>query len=126
MGSIVNRRKLHDGLNCRNTIQQMMLMNKRKEALTAMMYPFLRVDDSTEIAHSELLDGNMVKVYFERPDERDCFHHATCYLPDYHWEDILGFSDEEIKRFHKLLKSVEFLIYCKIQKSNAQDEECEG
>ncbi len=39
---------------------------------------------------------------------------------------ILGFSDEEIKRFHKLLKSVEFLIYCKIQKSNAQDEECEG
>ncbi len=97
MGSIVNRRKLHDGLNCRNTIQQMMLMNKRKEALTAMMYPFLRVDDSTEIAHSELLDGNMVKVYFERPDERDCFHHATCYLPDYHWEDILGLCSSSEK-----------------------------
>ena len=53
-----------------------------------MMYPFLTLDDKTEIVHSEMKPDGSVKVYLERPDEKDCFHHAACYLPGYGCEDI--------------------------------------
>ena len=55
-----------------------------------MLYPFMTLDDGTEIVHSETLPDGRVKVYIEKPDEKDCFHHATCYLPDYEWQDIFG------------------------------------
>ena len=61
-----------------------------------MMYPYLTLDDETEIVHSELLKDNTVKVYIEKPDESDGFHFASCYLPGYEWKDISGFSEEEI------------------------------
>lgn len=44
-----------------------------------MMYPFLTLDDNTEIVHSEMLPDKRVKVYVEKPDEKDCFHSAVCY-----------------------------------------------
>ena len=47
-----------------------------------MMYPFMTLPDETEIVHSQMLDDGRVKVYIEKPDRQDCFHHATCYLPD--------------------------------------------
>jgi len=43
-----------------------------------MMYPFLTLDDETEIVHSEMLPDERVKVYIEKPDAKDGFHHATC------------------------------------------------
>ena len=46
-----------------------------------MMYPFLTLDDQTEIVHSQLLDDGSVKVYVEKPDEKGGFHSASCYLP---------------------------------------------
>lgn len=48
-----------------------------------MMYPFMTLDDDTEIVHSEMLPDGRVKVYIEKPDAKDCFHSAVCYLPDY-------------------------------------------
>ena len=42
-----------------------------------MMYPFMTLNDETEIVHSEMLKNGKVKVYIEKPDEKDCFHHAT-------------------------------------------------
>lgn len=51
-----------------------------------MMYPFLTLDDGTEIVHSEMLPEGRVKVYMERPDEELGFLHATCFLPGYEWE----------------------------------------
>ena len=50
---------------------------------TGMMYPFLTLDGRTEIVHSEMNPDGRVKVYMERPDEKDGFHYAACYLPDY-------------------------------------------
>ena len=50
-----------------------------------MMYPFMTLDDDTEIVHSDMLPDGRVKVYIERPDEKYGFRHATCYLPDYTW-----------------------------------------
>ena len=47
-----------------------------------MMYPFMTLDDNTEIVHSEMQPDHRVKVYIEKPDEKDCFHSAVCYLPD--------------------------------------------
>ena len=75
-----------------------------------MMYPFLTLDDGTEIVHSEMLDDNTVKVYIEKPDEKDCFHYATCYLPAYRWENIFGFTQEEISRFQEVIESTAHLI----------------
>ena len=64
-----------------------------------MMYPYLTLNDDTEITHSELRPDGRVKVYIETPDERDGFHNATCYLPDYTWESIHGYSDQEMAYF---------------------------
>lgn len=75
-----------------------------------MMYPFMTLDDKTEIVHSEMLKDGTVKVYIEKPDEKDCFHYATCYLPDYRWEDIYGFSEDEINKYLDVLKSTAHLI----------------
>ncbi len=75
-----------------------------------MMYPFLTLDDETEIVHSEMRPDGSVKVYLERPDAADCFHHASCYLPDYRWEAISGFSKEDISRYQEVIESTAHLI----------------
>lgn len=75
-----------------------------------MMYPFLTLDDGTEIVHSEMLEDHRVKVYLEKPDASDCFHCATCYLPGYKWEDVSGFTDEEMARYQEVLESTAHLI----------------
>ena len=75
-----------------------------------MMYPFLTLDDKTEIVHSEMYTNGSVKVYMERPDEKDCFHYATCYLPEYKWEDIFGFTEKEIERLKEVIESTAHLI----------------
>ncbi|MBQ3725339.1 MAG: hypothetical protein IJQ17_01025 [Oscillospiraceae bacterium] len=75
-----------------------------------MMYPFLQIDGDTEIVHSEMLPGGEVKVYVEKPDAKDGFHHATCFLPTYRWEDIQGFSAKEIDRYQEVIESTAHLI----------------
>ena len=75
-----------------------------------MMYPFLTLDDSTEIVHSQTLQDGNVKVYIEKPDEKDEFHHATCFLPEYRWIDIFGFSDTDIQKYQKIIESTAHLI----------------
>ena len=75
-----------------------------------MMYPFLTLDDKTEIVHSEMKPDGSVKVYLERPDEKDCFHHAACYLPGYRWEDIFAYSDMELTYFKKIIRNNAHLI----------------
>ena len=47
------------------------------------MYPFMTLNDNTEITYSSPLqtaDGKQVKVYIETPIQ-DGFKNATCYLP---------------------------------------------
>lgn len=75
-----------------------------------MMYPFMTLDDDTEIVHSDMQPDGRVKVYMERPDEKYGFRHATCYLPDYTWEDIYHFSQKDIDRFQKIIESTAHLI----------------
>ncbi len=75
-----------------------------------MMYPYITLDDGTEIVHSQMEDDNTVKVYIEKPDEKDGFHYATCLLPEYEWKDIFGFSDDEISRFNTIIENNAHLI----------------
>lgn len=74
------------------------------------MYPFMTLDDGTEIVHSEMHSDGRVKVYLEKPDTKDCFHHASCYLPDYTWEDILGFTQADLDRYLEVIQSTAHLI----------------
>lgn len=74
-----------------------------------MMYPFLTLDDCTEIVHSEQKKNGDVEVYIEKPDEKDGFHHAECWLPGYRWENISGFSAEDVTRYQKIIESAHFL-----------------
>ena len=75
-----------------------------------MMYPFMTLDDEAEIVHSEFLPDGRVKVYVEKPDEKDCFHHLTCYLPDYTVEESFGFTDAEKKKYLDVIRSTAHLI----------------
>ena len=70
------------------------------------MYPFLTLDDGTEIVYSQTLEDGSVKVYIEKPDEKDGFHHATCFLPEYRWTDILGFSGMDIQKYRKIIELI--------------------
>jgi hypothetical protein len=75
-----------------------------------MMYPFLTLDDGTEIVHSERKVDGSVKVYFEKPDAETCFRSAVCWLPAYRWEDVNGFSADEISYAESVVKSTAHLI----------------
>ena len=74
-----------------------------------MMYPFMTLNDDTEVTHSEMRDGR-VKVYIETPDEKDVFHHAVCWLPEYRWENISGYTDDEMNYFKLLIRNNAHLI----------------
>ena len=75
-----------------------------------MMYPFLTLDDETEIVHSDVLTDGKVRVYVEKPDEKDCFHHMTCYLPKYEVTEVFGFSREETEKYLEIIRSTAHLI----------------
>ena len=75
-----------------------------------MMYPFMNFPDGTSITHSEMQPDGTVIVYIETPDEKDCFHNAVCYLPKYKWENISGYSDEDIEKYQKIIESTSHLI----------------
>ena len=70
-----------------------------------MMYPFMTLEDNTEIVHSEILeDGKSVKVYIEKPVIGG-FYSAECYLPEYRWQNIQGFTPEEISAYENIILS---------------------
>lgn len=78
-----------------------------------MMYPYMTLADETEIVHSQIIEKNGIQkiiVNFERPTE-DGFDSARCELPDYKWTENVGYSDEEIAMFEKLLQSNAHLLY---------------
>ena len=75
-----------------------------------MMYPFMTLNDDTEITHSELKEDGRVKVYIETPDEKDGFHNATCWLPEYRWENIRGYTETEMDYFKQLMRTNAHLI----------------
>ena len=78
--------------------------------MTGMMYPFMTLNDDTEITHSEMKEDGRVKVYIETPDEKDGFHHAVCWLPEYRWENIQGYTEDEMSYYRQLIRNNAHLI----------------
>ena len=70
-----------------------------------MMYPYLTLNDDTEITHSEMKADGSVKVYIETPDDEGGFHSAVCWLPEHRWEDVRGYSPSEMTYFKKLVRN---------------------
>ena len=70
----------------------------------------MTLNDGTEIVHSEMKPDGRVKIYIEKPVPGG-FHDATCYLPKCTWENIHGFTEDEMVYFKKLVdaKSAEIL-----------------
>ena len=75
-----------------------------------MMYPFLTLDDSAEIVHSEMHPDGTVQIYVEKTDERDCFHSGSCIIPGYRWENVSGFTQAELSRYEEVIRSTAHLI----------------
>ena len=75
-----------------------------------MMYPFMTLDDETEITHSEFLPDDKVKVYVEKADAKDGFHDMTCYLPSYEITSVQGFSKAEQDKYMEIIRSTAHLI----------------
>ncbi len=75
-----------------------------------MMYPYMTLNDDTEITHSEMKPDGRVKVYIETPDAKDGFHSAVCWLPDYSWEAIQGYSDSQMTYYRQLIRNNAHLI----------------
>lgn len=75
-----------------------------------MMYSYLTLNDDTEITHSEMDSEGRVMVYIETPDKKDGFHNATCFLPDYTWKNIHGYSTYEMEYFRGLIHNNAHLI----------------
>ena len=74
------------------------------------MYPFMQTYVDTGSVQSSTLPNGEVKVYIEKPDAVDGFHHAACFLPGYRWEDVQGFTAEQIARFQEVIESTAHLI----------------
>ncbi|MBQ3586134.1 MAG: hypothetical protein IJQ75_08305 [Synergistaceae bacterium] len=69
-----------------------------------MMYPFMTLNDGTEITHSEMYQDGSVKVYIETPTDNG-FKNAECWLPMNRWE-INGYSWLEMQYLkHLVMKS---------------------
>ena len=62
------------------------------------------------LVHSEVLENERVKVYVEKPDAKEGFHHMICYLPKYELEDVYGFSQREVDKYMEIIKSTAHLI----------------
>lgn len=74
-----------------------------------MMYPYMTLADDTEITHSGVHEDGTVKVYIETPCEEG-FHHATCVLPGYEWQDVQGYSAAQMKEFDSFVHHNAHLI----------------
>ena len=76
----------------------------------SMMYPFMTLNDDTEVTHSEMKEDGRVKVYIETPDSKGGFHSAVCWLPAHQWTDVHGYTNAEMDYFKQLIRNNAHLI----------------
>ena len=74
-----------------------------------MMYPFMTLNDDTEITHSEMYPDGTVKVCIETPTDDGRFKSAECWLPMFRWENN-GYSYLEMLFLRQLVMRNEALF----------------
>lgn len=75
-----------------------------------MIYPYMTLNDNTEITHSKMSSEGEVKVYIEKPNDNGGFDNATCILPRYEWIEVNGYTKEDIAKWQKFLENNAHLI----------------
>ena len=76
-----------------------------KKSVTAKYYIQVMVFSGSVWYNSK----EQVRVYFEKPVYGG-FHSAYCYLPEYKWDQVEGFSSEEIQNYQEYLESVAHIV----------------
>ena len=70
-----------------------------------MLYPFLTLEDKTDIVYSNVYSHNgeeCVLIKFERwNDDRDDFDSMECELPNGKMKNIIGFTQEEANYYNR-------------------------
>ena len=74
-----------------------------------MKYPYMTLNDDTEITHSDLREDGSVLVYIETPTDTG-FNHASCILPTYKWEDVVGYNENDLQKIDKIIHNNAHLI----------------
>ena len=69
-----------------------------------MVIPFITLDDGTEFVCSDLTPDGRVRIDIERPDAKLCFKTATCWLPNYTWENVSGLTPEEVGELQGIIE----------------------
>ncbi|MFR4568586.1 MAG: hypothetical protein ACLT5H_00485 [Collinsella stercoris] len=74
-----------------------------------MFYNYAELEDGTQVAFSNVLDGGEVQVSIERPIELG-FDFALCVIPAFEWTAIEGFDDADIDRLEFFVRDNAQLI----------------
>lgn len=74
-----------------------------------MIYPFLTLDDDTEIVHTEILKDGSVKVRAETP-VFDGFNYMVVYLPSYKIFEVHNYTYDEFEKYMAVIRDSEKLI----------------
>ena len=71
-----------------------------------MEYPFITLDNGTQISHSEMLADRSVLVYIRK----DAFHRAVLVLPAQEWREVTGFTADELAEYNRVILKMTPLI----------------
>ena len=71
-----------------------------------MEYPFITLDDGTQISHSEMLADRSVLVYIRR----DAPCRAVYALPAQAWREAAGFTADELEHIKRVIMKMTSLI----------------
>lgn len=75
-----------------------------------MMWSYVKFNDETQIAYSDIREDYTVRIAIERPVDGG-FDSATCLMPAYAWSNVEGFSEEELSWFEGFLRNNAPLIF---------------
>ena len=71
-----------------------------------MEYPFITLDNGTQISHSEMLADRSVLVYIRK----DAFHRAVLVLPAQKRREVIGFTADELAEYNRVILKMTSLI----------------
>lgn len=74
-----------------------------------MFYNYAELEDGTQVAFSNVLDGGEVQVSIERPVDLG-FDSAMCTLPSFEWTAIEGFDESDMTRLDSFIHNNAQLI----------------
>lgn len=74
-----------------------------------MRYPFVTLNDETEITFTQVMENGTVNVWIETPCE-DGFHDISCNLPEFKWGENHGYSEKNLAYLKNWIETTAPLI----------------